>query len=82
MGKQQKRQLFVVLRIDLDMTCFGEPGENASEGLEGVTVTEVLPTAEEASSEAARLNKTNADKQCRYYWMTARYFPEGRKLDS
>lgn len=75
---KRKRQVCAVVRIDLDWLKAEEPGEHASDGLQGVTITEVLPTPEEAAAETDRLNTLNSDKRYAYYWMTTRYYPEGR----
>jgi hypothetical protein len=45
-----------------------------------VTVTEVLPTLDEAQTDVARLNEVNPEKSVTYFWQTTRYSPEGRKL--
>jgi hypothetical protein len=70
----RKVPVHVVVRLD----SFGPevPAEHA------VTVTAVLPTYDEAEAEAARLNELNADKGCRYFCQTTRYYPEGRKRRS
>lgn len=44
-----------------------------------VKIKEVFTDSEHAEQEVARLNKLNADKQCRYFWQGARFYPEGRK---
>ena len=50
------------------MPCAGPPG---------VTVKEVVTTAEEARREVDRLNRLNADKGCKYYWQSTHVFPDG-----
>lgn len=47
---------------------------------DAITVKEILPTMEEASHEAERLNMLNGDKAVHYFWQATRYFPEGRKV--
>jgi hypothetical protein len=51
--------------------------------LSGITVTQVLHSAEEAASEVRRLNALGAERPHvpqahTYYWMATRYFPDGR----
>ena len=62
-------QVFAVVRIDEGMSL-----PNA------VTVTQILPTLEEAQAEVARLSRINAGKGVSYHWQATRFFPEGRKL--
>ncbi len=67
-----RQQVFAIVRIDeIDE---GIPLPNA------VTVTQILPTLEEAKQEVARLTRLNAGKRLTYHWQTTRFFPEGRKL--
>ncbi len=61
--------VYAVVRIDRTYEML----ENA------VTVKEILPTLEEAMSEASRLNTLNAKKGCHYFWQTTRYLPRGLK---
>lgn len=63
--------VYAVVRIDR----YCETLENA------VTVKEILPTLEEAISEADRLNGLNAKKGCHYFWQTTRYLPRGLKAN-
>jgi len=65
----EKIQVFAVIRIDRDRLT-----EDA------VTVTEILPTREQAAEEVERLNTLNEPRGARYFWQTTRYFPSGRKL--
>jgi hypothetical protein len=51
---------------------------NRSDIRGAVTVVAVVPTAEEAISEVARLAQVNAQKRCEYFRQSARYYPEGR----
>ncbi len=73
-----KRRVFAVVRVDLDRLPPGAPGQNASEDLHGLVITQILPTAEEARSQAKRLNALNVGTGWGYYVMATRYFPEGR----
>lgn len=43
-----------------------------------IHIVAVVPTLDEAESEVARLNRVNAEKETRYFWQYAPYFPEGR----
>jgi hypothetical protein len=73
-----RRRVFAVVRVDPEWLKAEPPGEWAGEGLDGVTVQSVLPTAEDAQAEARRLNELNRSKGCAYYWFATRYYPEGR----
>lgn len=80
---KRKRRVYAVVRIDRDFLNAGSPGNGPSDGLGGVTVTQVLPSAEEAASEVRRLNALGAERRHvpeshAYYWMATRYFPDGR----
>ncbi len=43
-----------------------------------VTIVAVVPTAEEAACEVERLSEVNANKQVEYFWLSARYYADGR----
>jgi hypothetical protein len=43
-----------------------------------ITVIAVVPTLAEAQSEVDRLSALNAEKDCRYFWTSTRYYPSGR----
>jgi hypothetical protein len=80
---KRKRSVYAVVRVDHEFLNAEAPGTGPSDGLDGVTVTQVLPTAEEAASEVRRLNALGADRghvpqTHAYYWMATRYFPDGR----
>jgi hypothetical protein len=64
----RKVPVYAVLRLELD----------AADPELAVAITEVLPTLEEADAEVQRLNRLNADKNCRYVSRTTRYFSAGR----
>ena len=77
-------QAFVVLRIDKGSPfadsglTFERDGKSVpAAGPGGVTVKEVLMTAEEAQSEVLRLNALNGDKDCVYYWQSTHLFIDG-----
>ena len=63
-------RVFAVLRHDLFSTT--------EEIRNRVTIVAVLPTAEEAASEVERLSNVNANKQVEYFWLSARYYADGR----
>jgi hypothetical protein len=82
-------QVFAVLRVDADGTP--SPGSTgpgiALQRFRGVIVRDVsvvflVPTMEEAVKEVERLNTLNASKSCTYFWMTTRYYPQGRGIDT
>lgn len=73
-----KRQVFAVLRID-DFKESDLPVDEVH-GPHHLSVTAVLPTQQDAIDEVQRLNAANADKDCRYYWVATRYYPEGRRV--
>jgi hypothetical protein len=73
-----RRQVFAVIRIDREWLKAGLPGDAAGEGLYGVTVQSVHPSAEDARAETRRLNNLNGPKGATYYWLPTRYYPEGR----
>lgn len=64
-----KVSVFAILRVELDVR---DPEQ-------AVAVKEVLPTVEEAEEEVQRLNRLNADKNCRYIWRATRFYPDGRR---
>jgi hypothetical protein len=83
-GKQRYVQVYVVLRVERDATpdaavmTFERDGKIIpAAGPSGVTVKEVVLTAEEAQDEVIRLNKLNGDKGCVYYWQSTHLFTEG-----
>lgn len=72
-GKRKPR-VYAVVRIDRDSLNADAPGDGPSEGLDGVTVTQVLPSAEKAAAEVRRLNALGAEQRHvpdthAYYWM-------------
>lgn len=80
---KRKRRVYAVVRVDHDVLNADAPGTGPSDGLRGITVTQVLPSAEEAASEVRRLNALGAERRHvpgahAYYWMATRYFPDGR----
>ncbi len=80
---KRKRRVYAVVRVDREFLNAEAPGTGPSDGLNGITVTQVLPTAEEAASEVRRLNALGAERRHvpqahAYYWMATRYFPDGR----
>ena len=66
----EKVQVFAIIRLD-----------DYSNIEDGITVKEVVPTLEEAIREVERLNSLNADKGCKYFWQTTRFFPHGRRSE-
>ncbi len=75
MVKQTWDYLFVVFRIDeWRLRTSSDPSEADT----CITIKEVLPTAEEAEREVARLNALAETKECRYFYQRARYYAEGR----
>lgn len=64
---KRKVQVYAVVRVD-----------DLVEGDEGIMVTQVLPTLDEATAEVERLNLANADKPYHYFSLTTRFYPEGR----
>ena len=60
--------LYVVYRIDTLATDVGD----------AVTIKEVLPSAEQAEAEVARLNRLSEGKSWRYGYQNARYYARGR----
>ena len=82
-------QVYAIVRIDSSSRL--PPGASgpgiAVERLRGatildVTVQAVLPTQDKAVTEVERLNALNSDKDASYFWMTTRYYPEGRDGES
>jgi hypothetical protein len=82
-------QVFAVVRVDTD----AEPSPGGTgpgiqtERFRGIaireiTVQSVLPTEEEAVKEVKRLNALNASKGATYFWMTTRYYPQGRNVET
>jgi hypothetical protein len=77
-------QAFAVLRIDKGSSftdsglTFERDGKSIpAAGPGGVTVKEVLMTAEAAQNEVVRLNALNGDKDCVYYWQSTHLFING-----
>jgi hypothetical protein len=44
-----------------------------------VTIKEAFVDPDHAEAEVERLNKLNGHKGCRYFWSSAKFYPEGRK---
>lgn len=65
---RERLEVLAVVRIESD----GDLTDH------GVTINEILPTAEEAAEEVSRLNELNEERGCRYFWTATRYFPKGR----
>ncbi|WP_158542709.1 hypothetical protein [Lujinxingia litoralis] len=64
--------VYVVFRIDNYLK---------SKSLEHkVTIKEVLPTAENAEKETARLNEL-VEPGVYYFWQSAKYYPNGRGVE-
>jgi hypothetical protein len=63
----RKVPVYAILRLESDV---------ANPEL-AVAIKEVVPTLEEADAEVERLNRLNAEKNCRYIWRATRYLPEG-----
>lgn len=77
-------QAFAVLRIDKGILLneFGLSFERdgtriPAAGPAGVTVKEVLMSAEEVQNEVVRLNALNGDKDYVYYWQPTHLFING-----
>src|SRR5262245_55359825 len=62
-----KEQVFAVLRIDVEARSKQNPGDS-------ISVTQVLPTREQALEEVARLNALNRDKGVQYTFQATRLF--------
>jgi hypothetical protein len=82
-----KIHVYAVVRIDTDGTPAPGSGDHGFEmarfrevTIRGITVVTVLPTIEEAEREVERLNTLNAAKSATYFWMTTRYYPQGRGI--
>ena len=60
-----KEQTFAIIRIDLG-------SDIPSDIADRVTVTQVLPTQQQAENEVKRLNSLNANKGVFYFWQTTR----------
>ena len=83
-AKQQYVLAHVVVRVERDASgdttvmTFERGGKVIpAAGPNGVTVKEVVMSAEEAQNEVIRLNALNADKGCTYYWQTTHLFING-----
>lgn len=76
MPREQSETIWVVVRRDF----VDRPFDPAEPHL-AITLREAVPTAEEADSEAARLNAVNEDKGCFYFAAPTRWFPSGRNVD-
>lgn len=83
-GKTDYVQAYVVLRVDEGVSVdakgltFERDGKNIPvAGPSGVSIKEVVMTAEEAQNEVMRLNELNADKGSTYYWQTTHLFISG-----
>ena len=65
---KERENVWVVVRYDRDM----HDPEHA------FTVKEIVRDREIAEAEVDRLNRTNADKDCRYWIAMGRLFPESK----
>ena len=71
-----KIQIYAVLRFDKYLI-------RAAENIEScIAVQAVLPTIDEARSEAWRLNEINDTAKVVYFVLATRYYPEGRSTSS
>lgn len=80
-----KIHVFAVVRLDTDGIAppgSTRPGVEVARfrgmAIREITVVSVLPTIAEAEREVERLNALNAPKGATYFWMTTRYYPQGR----
>lgn len=64
---REKEHVWVVVRYD-----------NYKSPESAFSIKEILRSRELAEAEAARLNRVNADKCCRYWVLIGRLFPEGK----
>lgn len=46
-----------------------------------VTVIEVMPSVDQATEEAVRLNALNGDKGAYYFVQATRWYPQGRSVE-
>ena len=63
------QHVFVIYRLDDYL--------DAEEMANRIVIKEVLPGPEEAQYEVDRLNRLS-DGSFRYFWQSAKYYPEGR----
>lgn len=83
-NKQPYIQAYAVIRIDWNLLgdktvwTFERDGKTIpTAGPCGITVKEIVLTAELAQNEVLRLNKLNGDNDCTYYWQTTHLFNQG-----
>lgn len=69
------RHVYVVYRIDHFLTEVSGGREHPS-----ITIKEVLPTADEAEREVARLAQLRTSDESTYLWQSAKLYPDGRGL--
>ena len=69
--KPEKMPVYAVVRLDLFLAEAAPPSE-------WITVTEILPTQEEAEAEVARLNASVDATRVLYMAQCTRFFPSGR----
>ena len=71
--KRPNTPAYAVVRLD----CFQIDGGavDAVRLERAITVKEVLLDQAQAEAEVERLNKLNADKECRYFWQHTRLLP-------
>ena len=81
-----KVPVYAVIRVDADAPASPASLERSGIATEcyrdvpmrDVTVVFVVPTAEEAKREVKRLNDVKASPNSMYFWMTTRFYPQGR----
>jgi hypothetical protein len=64
-----RQQVYAIVRLDEVISL-----------PDAVSVTQILPTLEEAEQEVARLTRLNSGKGATYLWQATRFYPEGRKI--
>jgi len=68
-NRARKVPVYAVLRLEL----------NVADPDLAVAIKEIVPSLQEAEAEVERLNRINADKNCRYILRATRYYPDGRR---
>lgn len=74
-GRLERRAVYAVIRVDSNLSDVALIQDQ-------VTVTEVLPTLDQAEKEAGRLNALaiREEKSARYFVQATRFFPDGVDL--
>ena len=74
--KRPNHPVFAVIRLDHSLADLSSSGGSTPQAAVTVTVKEIVTTQMATEVEVERLNKLNAEKNCRYFWQQTRFVDE------